>query len=146
MKGKRSRVFLKRAMVVTAILLVALAIAWPYACRYAGLPHNSIRLDQAVDDARLFAQALVDYRKEHGKLPESRWQLGQHIISDSRYGSERRLAAARLNQWQCFSQPALNQPTLARILFFRSKRVLVTVDGRGTVRASVVRAWPTWKL
>jgi type II secretory pathway pseudopilin PulG len=145
--GKRTPVLsLRRALIVAMILLVTAALLFPVLCRNLGLPHNSRRLEIAVDDAAVFGRALADYRKEHGELPESRWRLGQYLKANSRYGPDRALCAARLNQWQYSQDSRGKQPVVARLLLFGNKRVLVTVDGTGTVRVSVVRTWPTWKL
>jgi len=145
--AKRPWMFLKRCLLTALVLLVCLLIAFPYVMKSISLPHNSMRFDRAVEDMAFIATALKDYQREHSGLrPESLYQLKLFVSHNSTYNEVERHGAMRLG-CQYFPQAKNAEPVIVSVLPSQAKNVILWIDSRGDVRASLIRKkWPIWKL
>jgi hypothetical protein len=139
------RIWIGRAIVVLACLVIVAVIAMPSLLRAVSLPHSSTRLAKAEKGLRYMGQALHMYERTHGgKRPASLSTIRKYV--------EGRPSSAEKPPEDIWDVPYLYSPRgsgpvlLVYLHYCCGGDVVLWLDERKQVRAA--RAWlfPKWNL
>lgn len=141
------RKHLMRVLVVLSILIILGLLMAPFVFRALSLPHNSLRLNDALTNLQIARASLEQYQASHNDLrPQSFKELKEHAVAPGGDYTSDEIRFFKKMEYMYYPNAQGSQPLVLCYLPYRGADCVCWLTADGEIWSAQSRQWPRWHL